>query len=307
MRDFSGKIWLIDFGIARYFKPGKLRDTYAMGTPGFSPPEQYGSGQSDVRSDIFSFGVTLYRFLTFQDPEQFNFKFPSLKTYAPDLPGWLEAMVMKCIALNPCDRYQSFSEILHILETGASDAQGQLSPPAGPSPQTFFSIIMNPVTIPQKLAVCLGTLVLAVGFFRLFLYLMMAFRNVSSCLLFALVGIFIIACLFFHIGRVVGCRATLTEVMMALVIIAVLAAIMVPGFMRARLQGRLTSCKSNLKNIGSALESFQTDNNGKYPARLEELTPRYIDKLPRCVHDRKSDYSYITSRSNTSYTLYCSG
>ena len=58
---------------------------------------------------------------------------------------------------------------------------------------------------------------------------------------------------------------TLIELMIVIAIIAILAAILVPNFIRARAQSQLTSCKSNLKNIGTALEMYFTDHNGQYP------------------------------------------
>ena len=45
------RIKLIDFGIARFHKAGKTHDTEAFGTAGYAPPEQYGKGQTDQRSD----------------------------------------------------------------------------------------------------------------------------------------------------------------------------------------------------------------------------------------------------------------
>jgi hypothetical protein len=50
------RIKLIDFGIARFHKAGKSRDTEAFGTAGYAPPEQYGKGQTDQRSDIYALG-----------------------------------------------------------------------------------------------------------------------------------------------------------------------------------------------------------------------------------------------------------
>ncbi|HEU5100399.1 MAG TPA: serine/threonine-protein kinase, partial [Roseiflexaceae bacterium] len=59
---------LIDFGIARLFKPDQPGDTLIIGTPGYAPPEQYGQGQTDQRSDIYSLGATLYELLTLRPP-----------------------------------------------------------------------------------------------------------------------------------------------------------------------------------------------------------------------------------------------
>lgn len=45
----------------------------------------------------------------------------------------------------------------------------------------------------------------------------------------------------------------------------------------------MTACKSNLKNIGTALEMYSTDNAGKYPTALEKVVPKYLKSLPACV------------------------
>src|SRR5947209_5343529 len=56
----EGHVYLIDFGIARFFKPGQAKDTAAYGSKGYSPPEQFGSGQTTPQSDIYNLGVTLH-------------------------------------------------------------------------------------------------------------------------------------------------------------------------------------------------------------------------------------------------------
>jgi serine/threonine protein kinase len=62
------RLKLIDFGIARLFKPGQRQDTMLLGTQGYAAPEQYGGGQSDARSDVYALGATLFSLLTGQDP-----------------------------------------------------------------------------------------------------------------------------------------------------------------------------------------------------------------------------------------------
>lgn len=84
---------------------------------------------------------------------------------------------------------------------------------------------------------------------------------------------------------------TLIELMIVIAIIAILAAILVPNFIRARAQGQLTSCKSNLKNIGTALEMYSTDWTGKYPGALAKLTPNYLKTIPKCPTVSSATYS----------------
>jgi serine/threonine protein kinase, bacterial len=85
----SGQVKLIDFGIARLFKPGQSKDTQAFGTIGYSAPEQYGKGQTDARSDVYSLGVLLHQLLTGYDPTQTPFRLPPAGQVNPKLPQQL--------------------------------------------------------------------------------------------------------------------------------------------------------------------------------------------------------------------------
>ena len=84
---------------------------------------------------------------------------------------------------------------------------------------------------------------------------------------------------------------TLIELMIVIAIIAILAAILVPNFIRARAQGQLTACKSNLKNIGTAAEMYSTDWSGKYPGTYAKLTPNYLKIGPTCPTAGSDTYS----------------
>ena len=58
--------------------------------------------------------------------------------------------------------------------------------------------------------------------------------------------------------------------------------VFVPSF-AARSRGNSeTACKSNLKNIGTALELYSTDWSGSYPTELSNLTPNYLKTIPEC-------------------------
>ncbi len=111
-----GKIKLIDFGIARYHAPEKERDTMVYGTPGFSPPEQYGTGQTDVRSDIYALGATIYYLLTCLDLQQFYFNIPPPGTFNRSLPPPLEKVIMKCLKRSPDERYQDIESLKDDLD-----------------------------------------------------------------------------------------------------------------------------------------------------------------------------------------------
>ena len=90
-------------------------------------------------------------------------------------------------------------------------------------------------------------------------------------------------------------------------IIMILAAILVPNFLRASAQGSLTACKSNCKNLGTALEMYSTDNYGRYPLRLEQVTPNYLKVSPTCPVRKKCSYAYLRSEVPDAYTIYCVG
>ena len=65
----DGRAVLVDFGISKIFDPGKGTTIGARAvTPGYSPPEQYGRGRTDARSDVYALGATLYTLLTGQPP-----------------------------------------------------------------------------------------------------------------------------------------------------------------------------------------------------------------------------------------------
>jgi hypothetical protein len=86
---------------------------------------------------------------------------------------------------------------------------------------------------------------------------------------------------------------------------------LVPNFIRAQAQGQFTACKSNLKNIATALEMYSTDARGRYPTSLSALTvdQRYLRTLPTCPAAGRDTYS-ATYRSRSSpdrYTVLCTG
>jgi Protein kinase domain len=89
----QGRVKLIDFGIVRFFKPGKSKDTMALGTPGFASPEAL-SGQTDERSDIYSLCVTLHNLMTLQDPINTLFNIPPIRKLNPEISPEMERIIM---------------------------------------------------------------------------------------------------------------------------------------------------------------------------------------------------------------------
>lgn len=103
----NGALKLIDFGIAREYKPRSGGDTVYIGTRGFAAPEQYGMGQTSAASDIYSLGVTLHYLLTGKNPADSPYGIKPVRQFAEELSPELEAIVRKCTCENALERYQS--------------------------------------------------------------------------------------------------------------------------------------------------------------------------------------------------------
>lgn len=129
----AGRVKIVDFGIAQLETTCGALSTLTckhstIGTMNYMSPEQrLDSHQVSHLTDIFGFGVILYEMLTGKLPIG-HFKLPTL--LRPDAPLGLDAVVRKCLAESPADRYPSASEIRDDLTrlTGRSHAK---SPPAG--------------------------------------------------------------------------------------------------------------------------------------------------------------------------------
>jgi len=74
---------------------------------------------------------------------------------------------------------------------------------------------------------------------------------------------------------------TLVEIMIVVAIIALLAALVLPGLLRARINANEAAAQANLKTIATACESYASANNGMYPTSWSNLTsgnPAYLNK-----------------------------
>jgi serine/threonine protein kinase len=110
----NGRIKLIDFGIARFFRSSSSQDTQLLGTPGFAPPEQYGRAQTDERSDIYSLAITLFQMLTNTLSES-GFGLKDVRLINPELSPSVARALEKAAALNPEERYSSVAEFRRAL------------------------------------------------------------------------------------------------------------------------------------------------------------------------------------------------
>jgi serine/threonine protein kinase/tetratricopeptide (TPR) repeat protein len=147
----GGLIKILDFGLARQLKRELLEDrgnfdpsmpgqpiefspgaTYTArgGTIAYMAPEQFVTGQSSVQSDIFALGLILFEMVSgrhpFHRPDAQDIQSiraiqfaepPSLHELVPGLPVELESVILRCLAKQPSERYQSAAEVREGLKT----------------------------------------------------------------------------------------------------------------------------------------------------------------------------------------------
>lgn len=112
----DGKLKIIDFGIAREYKQESNADTTYIGTRGYAAPEQFGTAQTDARTDIYALGVTMYHALTGKSPYEPPYEFVPARQLNPTLSHGTEYILNKCVRAEPVDRYQSVDELLDDLD-----------------------------------------------------------------------------------------------------------------------------------------------------------------------------------------------
>ncbi len=109
-------IRIMDFGFSYVSGLGNLNGSRHLGTPAYLAPETLENGGIDARSDIYSFGVTLYRMLGYGELP-FGIGGPvSLKKRRRDIPDWIDEMVAKMLSRNPADRFQDAYEVCFTIQ-----------------------------------------------------------------------------------------------------------------------------------------------------------------------------------------------
>jgi hypothetical protein len=125
----AGRPMLVDFGIAKFYDPARQTTLGARAiTPGYSPPEQYGHGRTDARSDIYSLGATLYALLTGKEPADSVQRIIGAAALTPPeelnprISEPVARIVMKALAAEPAQRFQTIGEFKAAL---ASDPEAR--------------------------------------------------------------------------------------------------------------------------------------------------------------------------------------
>src|SRR5215204_302633 len=126
----DGHIFLVDFGLAKVLHGSQATTTGARAmTPGYSPPEQYGTARTDPRTDVYSLGATLYASLTGIIPEDGlaramdNTQLTPLRKRNSKISRRLAASIEKAMGIDPADRYQNADEFKRSLLGSKSKTQ----------------------------------------------------------------------------------------------------------------------------------------------------------------------------------------
>ena len=143
----DGSVVLVDFGLAKVMQGNQVTTTGARAmTPGYSPPEQYGTGRTDPRTDIYSLGATLYASLTGVIPEDGleratgKSELTPLRSFQPRVNRRVAAVIEKSLAVEPDNRYQTADEFREALIDASelySARQNRLTVPPPPSTPPF--------------------------------------------------------------------------------------------------------------------------------------------------------------------------
>jgi len=127
----GGVLKLVDFGLVKIMSPDQemtITVIQGLGTALYTPLEQYGSDEThtDARSDVYSYGATLYHVLTNEPPVDARKRFikPSSlvppRQINPEVSSRTERAILWAMALHPDDRPQTMNELTSFLFEGAN-------------------------------------------------------------------------------------------------------------------------------------------------------------------------------------------
>ncbi len=161
LMDERGHCLLTDFGLAKIMEGStKLTTTGSiLGTPAYMSPEQGLGKKLDGRSDIYSLGVILYEMATGRAPydaetpmgimiKHIGEPLPLPRALNPDLPEAVEHVIVKALAKDPEDRYQTAGELL--ADFAAACRQAQAAEAAWPTPAPSLEPIQRSATLPSS-------------------------------------------------------------------------------------------------------------------------------------------------------------
>jgi serine/threonine protein kinase len=152
----DGRLLLSDFGIVRLKAMPSLTSIGSfLGTAEYASPEQISTNEIDFRSDIYSLGTILYELLTGSVPytgttpfaimaEKLSKPVPSLLSSRPDLSPGIEAAVMKALAKNPADRYQTATMLAADLRASVASSSSSALRLSGDADNNDLTVAERP-------------------------------------------------------------------------------------------------------------------------------------------------------------------
>jgi serine/threonine protein kinase len=157
---------ITDFGVAKLTAGEATTSGQLLGTPAFMPPEQFTGAPIDGRTDLFSLGVILYWMSTGEQPfpgetmTAVSYKIVHTEPVPPGklnpaIPAPLQAVILKCLAKSPYDRYQTGEELAQALAEVRAYARGgsmqtttpQATATGGGSEDTMLPVSLRPKTV----------------------------------------------------------------------------------------------------------------------------------------------------------------
>ena len=170
MTNRYGVIKVTDFGIAKVLGGQRLTRTGTqIGTVAYTSPEQIRNRPVDIRSDIYSLGVTLYEILTAHLPfesdsdyqvmsDHVNLPPPPPTRHYPYIPRGIEQCVLKALEKNPDDRFQTVEDFGSALEHTNGIEQWLAARPAQVAPRTLHTGgTPPPVSLPAVVTTSMDT------------------------------------------------------------------------------------------------------------------------------------------------------
>lgn len=177
----DGHVFLVDFGLAKVLHGSQATTTGARAmTPGYSPPEQYGTARTDPRTDIYSLGATLYAALSGVIPEDSlaramdNTQLTSLRKRNNKIARKLASAIEKAMNVDPAERFQTADDFKKALlgskaktqhstndyivpppPSSEPDSQKAIEAEAASNPSEKEAPVFKP---PRKRRSCLGRL-----------------------------------------------------------------------------------------------------------------------------------------------------
>gem|GEM_PF-2769770 len=296
----EGKVFLVDFGIARIFKP-QVKGS-AIGTPGYSPPEQY-KGTAEPRSDLYSLAVVMHYLLTGKNPEDSAselFNFEKIRNINRDAPEYLEALIASMLDLVPDNRPSGADVVKAVIQTRdpkvlVKASQNAVSGYSGIiTASSLGRIGSTPLKLKQYALILGMCTALILTFFFTFIFLDLSHNRKSVMKT--------------PNGSGKSPSGTEPEINSS------------PSGQFTRPSNTPESmedpekkwrsyrtCMGNLKRIAVAIELYSVDCCGRYPFSLSALTPVYIPMIPPCPAAGYDTYSSTYRYNPDHYFFMCSG